>query len=110
MIRRPPRSTLFPYTTLFRSASALSVCEQRFGGHRHDKTSVKDARLQDEVGRRQRLRLLGLRGHLDLAARIFAVLVVANPAVPVSKGEIRLQIQWAKGHHLRCAVAAAVAI
>src|SRR3712207_7354033 len=28
MIRRPPRSTLFPYTTLFRSlyASALLVC------------------------------------------------------------------------------------
>src|SRR5574338_752334 len=24
MIRRPPRSTLFPYTTLFRSASAAS--------------------------------------------------------------------------------------
>src|SRR3989442_10390362 len=27
MIRRPPRSTLFPYTTLFRSPAA--------GGHRH---------------------------------------------------------------------------
>src|SRR5205823_12730941 len=25
MIRRPPRSTLFPYTTLFRSANALQV-------------------------------------------------------------------------------------
>src|SRR2546427_5675902 len=25
MIRRPPRSTLFPYTTLFRSGSALGV-------------------------------------------------------------------------------------
>src|SRR2546430_13162643 len=25
MIRRPPRSTLFPYTTLFRSASKLAV-------------------------------------------------------------------------------------
>src|SRR2546429_1784754 len=25
MIRRPPRSTLFPYTTLFRSAAVLSV-------------------------------------------------------------------------------------
>src|SRR3712207_8349680 len=25
MIRRPPRSTLFPYTTLFRSSSALEV-------------------------------------------------------------------------------------
>src|SRR2546422_8366780 len=27
MIRRPPRSTLFPYTTLFRSASALELFE-----------------------------------------------------------------------------------
>src|SRR3712207_6992871 len=25
MIRRPPRSTLFPYTTLFRSAAALTT-------------------------------------------------------------------------------------
>src|SRR2546430_7574145 len=25
MIRRPPRSTLFPYTTLFRSAAAISA-------------------------------------------------------------------------------------
>src|SRR2546426_4057800 len=25
MIRRPPRSTLFPYTTLFRSASSLHI-------------------------------------------------------------------------------------
>src|SRR5438309_8596548 len=28
MIRRPPRSTLFPYTTLFRSSSSR-VCDQR---------------------------------------------------------------------------------
>src|SRR3712207_8610779 len=27
MIRRPPRSTLFPYTTLFRSARALDLGE-----------------------------------------------------------------------------------
>src|SRR5258708_39796890 len=27
MIRRPPRSTLFPYTTLFRSAIATGVCD-----------------------------------------------------------------------------------
>src|SRR3712207_7348894 len=26
MIRRPPRSTLFPYTTLFRSSAALGSC------------------------------------------------------------------------------------
>src|SRR3712207_8194796 len=26
MIRRPPRSTLFPYTTLFRSSVAVKLC------------------------------------------------------------------------------------
>src|SRR3712207_6901973 len=30
MIRRPPRSTLFPYTTLFRSAQHLLRTEPRF--------------------------------------------------------------------------------
>src|SRR2546430_10200461 len=34
MIRRPPRSTLFPYTTLFRSAIV---------GH-HDRAGLKDSR------------------------------------------------------------------
>src|SRR3712207_8907270 len=33
MIRRPPRSTLFPYTTLFRSALRLAV-------ERHDLTHI----------------------------------------------------------------------
>src|SRR5258708_19367860 len=27
MIRRPPRSTLFPYTTLFRSVTTRTACE-----------------------------------------------------------------------------------
>src|SRR5256885_5587267 len=30
MIRRPPRSTLFPYTTLFRSRSRIGHALQRF--------------------------------------------------------------------------------
>src|SRR5256885_5223051 len=43
MIRRPPRSTLFPYTTLFRSPQARPACRpgrgpaqisRRQGGHR----------------------------------------------------------------------------
>src|SRR5256885_5243226 len=40
MIRRPPRSTLFPYTTLFRSRLVLIELDlrlaqfQRVGGHR----------------------------------------------------------------------------
>src|SRR2546427_2322305 len=36
MIRRPPRSTLFPYTTLFRSNYAL--CE-RFSDLKHPRTA-----------------------------------------------------------------------
>src|SRR3712207_8473029 len=31
MIRRPPRSTLFPYTTLFRSATAVVAAIERRG-------------------------------------------------------------------------------
>src|SRR5256885_12968824 len=29
MIRRPPRSTLFPYTTLFRSGADSCICKRR---------------------------------------------------------------------------------
>src|SRR5260221_8469100 len=33
MIRRPPRSTLFPYTTLFRSAWCAGCSERNVHGH-----------------------------------------------------------------------------
>src|SRR3989442_3322551 len=36
MIRRPPRSTLFPYTTLFRSQRPREALAQRSGGHHGD--------------------------------------------------------------------------
>src|SRR5260370_24290148 len=32
MIRRPPRSTLFPYTTLFRSKEADAICKALLPG------------------------------------------------------------------------------
>src|SRR5438309_8679764 len=35
MIRRPPRSTLFPYTTLFRSARQDNFFDAAGGEHRH---------------------------------------------------------------------------
>src|SRR2546427_12212651 len=34
MIRRPPRSTLFPYTTLFRSLENIEHGQSRSAGHR----------------------------------------------------------------------------
>src|SRR2546429_6523783 len=33
MIRRPPRSTLFPYTTLFRSTRRTALLSSRFTAH-----------------------------------------------------------------------------
>src|SRR2546429_6415292 len=36
MIRRPPRSTLFPYTTLFRSTEAFDLVDQRGRGDAGD--------------------------------------------------------------------------
>src|SRR2546421_2232128 len=37
MIRRPPRSTLFPYTTLFRSKPYHSNDDERFPSRKHAK-------------------------------------------------------------------------
>src|SRR2546429_6796531 len=36
MIRRPPRSTLFPYTTLFRSVSSIDQVDTQFKGAAQD--------------------------------------------------------------------------
>src|SRR5256885_11611546 len=41
MIRRPPRSTLFPYTTLFRS-SACTACSQRLSGSKRPTLTSSD--------------------------------------------------------------------
>src|SRR3712207_6946071 len=43
MIRRPPRSTLFPYTTLFRSDVAGDVRLKRQGRHDIPDPLVRDA-------------------------------------------------------------------
>src|SRR5690349_25047864 len=50
MIRRPPRSTLFPYTTLFRSAEA-SVAESSRARESHG--DVDDSRSRPGIPRRQ---------------------------------------------------------
>src|SRR3712207_7686007 len=57
MIRRPPRSTLFPYTTLFRSRAGEGVdCARRGGGRGHLHLHALDGPAPDEHGRsRQRL-------------------------------------------------------
>src|SRR2546427_5728311 len=51
MIRRPPRSTLFPYTTLFRSPqTVLHELEGVVAVHVLDREHVLEHPLQSEVG------------------------------------------------------------
>src|SRR5258708_39334009 len=63
MIRRPPRSTLFPYTTLFRSVVALrwhGIAELRVGGDRGQAVAAAEFRagdLRHELRENRRLRL-----------------------------------------------------
>src|SRR2546430_9979666 len=61
MIRRPPRSTLFPYTTLFRSVLAsfllLPVCQQ----YAQPATRVEHLRAHGALGDAEDARDLGVR-------------------------------------------------
>src|SRR5690348_18113705 len=58
MIRRPPRSTLFPYTTLFRSRETLEqahrVVHVLGRGHRSVHQSTVDVDAHEPHGQRER--------------------------------------------------------
>src|SRR2546430_13693059 len=53
MIRRPPRSTLFPYTTLFRSLKTLGSARPRSLRHTPAARLVKRSFVIELSGRRQ---------------------------------------------------------
>src|ERR1035438_3846686 len=50
MLRRPPRSTLFPYTTLFRSGNplrpSLTIATNKHGNHRRYRSEEHTSELQ----------------------------------------------------------------
>src|SRR5436190_9793030 len=62
MIRRPPRSTLFPYTTLFRSA--------RFGAASSEQRPHHLPRCRTRRGRRSEEHTSELQSHSDLVCRL----------------------------------------
>src|SRR5256885_5120656 len=81
MIRRPPRSTLFPYTTLFRSVRQVQL--------------QPDLRMGAQEGRQPGHELLAReghgRGHAQQAARLGSQVAHARKAVgDVLEGAARL--------------------
>src|SRR5256885_10370607 len=63
MIRRPPRSTLFPYTTLFRSE--LFVPERKERGRRRRVDDVEWVRIERERDARESRLTRAFRGALE---------------------------------------------
>src|SRR5437773_9045018 len=67
MLRRPPRSTLFPYTTLFRSVPSARrgsrpAVRSRYRGPRWQTDSARPARSEEHTSE--------LQSHHDLVCRL----------------------------------------
>src|SRR2546427_1958045 len=72
MIRRPPRSTLFPYTTLFRSAHLVCIAQDghhQATGRTHGDTDVEVA-VVDDVGIRSEEHTSELQSQSNLVCRL----------------------------------------
>src|SRR4030066_929642 len=79
-IRRPPRSTLFPYTTLFRSGKAASQLQPA----QHDLRPVGDQAIAGDGVKRSEEHTSELQSHLNLVCRL---LLEKNPRVkPTARG------------------------
>src|SRR3712207_8455400 len=55
MIRRPPRSTLFPYTTLFRSDVFLEGLTESLLAEKLDELGIPKSELDDDLARVRRV-------------------------------------------------------
>src|SRR5437899_9686892 len=67
MIRRPPRSTLFPYTTLFRSLRAGRPVERAGGAAREER------RRQEQPARQDRKSTRLNSSHLGISYAVFCL-------------------------------------
>src|SRR5438034_6115347 len=82
IIQRPPRSTLFPYTTLFRSWADATSTSEAFG--MRQKSYTTEARLRSEEHTSE------LQSHSDLVCR----LLLEKKKIP---GSHQPTIMWGHG-------------
>src|SRR3712207_7302002 len=76
MIRRPPRSTLFPYTTLFRSGERVGQRRERAAGHglaHHEQQRAGAADLVVHVGVRDRKSTRLNSSHANISYAVFCL-------------------------------------
>src|SRR5438874_5331424 len=98
MVRRPPRSTLFPYTTLFRS--------ERKGWHFLEKNGIYDGEPRDRSRDRKSTRLNS--SHVEISYAVFCLKKKKHglageraPASPASEWH-RATSRPAPLHHRAC--------
>src|SRR3712207_7164109 len=73
MIRRPPRSTLFPYTTLFRSVSCSAVADYRPKEYSPIKIKKKEGDLRIDLERNPDILLRSEEHTSELQSRQYLV-------------------------------------
>src|SRR4051812_49580633 len=77
MIRRPPRSTLFPYTTLFRSADHARRLQGQGVDARQRRVAVRQHRSEEHTSE--------LQSHVNLVCRLLLEKKKNEPRSPRSR-------------------------
>src|SRR2546429_6439858 len=90
MIRRPPRSTLFPYTTLFRSSRDLRNLQHNFAVHPYFEEQLREIRMHGKV--RSEEHTSELQSRLHLVCRLLLEKKKNNFTYPIARS-------LARGYH-----------
>src|SRR3989442_1532313 len=102
MIRRPPRSTLFPYTTLFRSPHGKPTRGPPVGRPAADETvDVLRHGLREELGDRKSTRLNS--SHVRISYAVFCLKKkkkkhISDPKI--QRAQSRYVVRWRASLHL----------
>ena len=89
MVRRPPRSTLFPYTTLFRSDSKRIATTRPESRRGMSKGQIREERRSRSRSRARRKRSILMFGGILFALVFISALVLSPNLSPRTAGGLR---------------------
>src|ERR1035441_9248580 len=102
MIRRPPRSTLFPYTTLFRSVKAGMIRVQLLGAFGQLHAALRVAAIYEELAEKSdgiAVHRVKRQNALSCNLKRIEVFLVCED---LGQAEIRQMIRWPQFNGLSC--------